>query len=205
MDRRKYLRTLAAGSLAIGAAASGILPGCKSEEDHSHHHHTSSDEVVLSEEDKALMKQKFFTDHEMQTVTVLADIIIPKDEHSGSASEAGVPEFIEFMMKDQPDNQIPMRGGLRWLDIQCMKRHDVSFVDCTQEQQFALLDEIAYPEVAKPEMSQGVNFFSLFRNFVATGFFTSKMGIADIGFMGNKPTVWTGAPEEVLKKLDVSY
>lgn len=205
MDRRKYLRTLAAGSLAIGAAASGLLPGCKSEEDHSHHEHTSSDELVLSDDDKALMKQKFFTDHEMATVTVLADIIIPKDERSGSASDAGVPAFIEFMMKDQPSHQVPMRGGLRWLDLQCLKSHEAAFIDCSPEQQTALLDEIAYPEIAKPEMSQGVKFFSLFRNFVASGFFTSKMGIEDMGYIGNRPTVWAGAPDEVLKKLNVSY
>lgn len=198
------MKTLAAGSFVAGAAATGWVSGCQSEEEHGHHHEVS-DELTLSESDQALMKQRFFTEHEMLTIRVLSDIIIPKDDRSGSATEAGVPEFIEFMMKDQPTHQIPMRGGLRWLDVQCLKRHEKPFVDCSEAQQFALLDDIAFPGTARPEMSQGVQFFSLLRNFVATGFFTSKMGIDDLGFMGNKPTVWEGVPGEVLDQLGVTY
>src|SRR5438552_3460677 len=108
------------------------------------------------EREKALEKEQFFTTAELATITVLADIIIPKDEKSGSASDAGVPAFIEFIVKDMPDHQVPMRGGLRWLDITCLKRYEKSFVDCSKEQQMQLIDEIAYPTLAKPEMQQGV-------------------------------------------------
>ena len=73
---------------------------------------------------------KFFTPHEWQTVRVLVDLIIPKDERSGSATEAGVPEFMDFMMLDQPTRQVGMRGGLAWLDVECQKRFDKLFVDC---------------------------------------------------------------------------
>jgi gluconate 2-dehydrogenase gamma chain len=158
-----------------------------------------------AERDAKLMKEKFFTPHELQTVTVLGDIIIPKDEHSGSASEAGVPAFIEFMMKDVPRNQTPMRGGIRWLDNQCKKRYNNPFVKCTKAQQIEIVDMIAYPEQAKPEMTQGVAFFNMMRGFVATGFYTSKMGIKDIGYMGNTPNQWQGVPEEVLKQYGLSY
>src|SRR3546814_4739732 len=109
----------------------------------------------------------------------------PADDRSGNAEEAGVPTFIEFTMKDQPGHQTPIRGGLRWLDIECLNRFDKSFKDCAQAQQTELLDEIAWPEVAKPEMQRGVSFFSWFRSLVATGFWSSKIGIEDIGYRGN--------------------
>lgn len=155
--------------------------------------------------DAALMKEKFFTEHEMQTVRLLTDIIIPADSHSGSATQAKVPEFIEFMMKDQPRNQTPMRGGLRWLDNQCQKRFQKPFAGCTKAQQVEMVDAIAYPEQAKPEMSQGVAFFSMMRNLTATGFFTSQMGIKDLGYVGNTPNNWQGVPEDVLKQYGLSY
>lgn len=158
-----------------------------------------------AERDAKLVKEKFFTPHELKTVTVLSDIIIPADEHSGSASQAGVPAFIEFMMKDVPRHQTPMRGGIRWLDNQCKKRFSKPFVDCTKAQQIELVDMIAYPEQAKPEMSQGVSFFNMMRGFTATGFYTSKMGIKDIGYVGNVPNQWQGVPDEVLKQYGLSY
>lgn len=158
-----------------------------------------------AERDVKLASEKFFTPHELQTVTVLSDIIIPADEHSGSASQAGVPAFIEFMMKDVPRWQTPMRGGIRWLDNQCKKRYGKAFAQCTKAQQIELVDMIAYPEQAKPEMSQGVAFFNMMRGFTATGFYTSKMGIKDIGYMGNTPNQWQGVPGEVLKQYGLSY
>ncbi|WP_247234934.1 gluconate 2-dehydrogenase subunit 3 family protein [Telluribacter sp. SYSU D00476] len=155
--------------------------------------------------DAKLMKEKFFTPQELATVTVLADIIIPADSKSGSASQAGVPAFIEFMMKDLPQWQTPMRGGLRWLDVESRKRFNKPFTGATKAQQIQLVDDIAYPGKAKPEMSQGVAFFSLMRNFTATGFYTSQMGIKDIGYMGNTPNQWEGVPADVLKQYGVSY
>lgn len=199
MDRKKFLKTLGTGALAGSAILSAA--SCKEEENHMHHEHVSSGELKLSPEDEALMKQRFFTEEEMALVTVLADLVIPADEHSGSASQAGVPELIEFMMKDQPVHQIPMRGGLRWMNVTCLKRYEKSFVECTQAQQTELLDQIAWPKKAKPEMSQGVAFFSLFRNFCASGFFSSKIGIDDLGYIGNRPNAWEGPPADYLKKL----
>ena len=67
---------------------------------------------------------KFFTAHEWATIGLLVDLIIPKDEKSGSATDAGVPEFMDFMMVDQPTRQSAMRGGLAWLDAECTRRFD---------------------------------------------------------------------------------
>jgi gluconate 2-dehydrogenase gamma chain len=155
--------------------------------------------------DAKLNAQKFFTAHELATVTVLCDIIIPADDRSGSASQAGVPAFIEFTMKDQPSQQTPVRGGIKWLDNQCVKRYGKKFVACTKVQQIEMVDAIAYPEKAKPEVSQGVAFFGRMRNLTASGFYTSKIGIADIGYVGNTPNLWAGVPQDVLDKYGVAY
>ena len=152
------------------------------------------------ERNKKLLAEKFFTAHEMATITVLADIIIPRDAKSGSASDAKVPDFIEFIVKDIPDHKTPMRGGLKWLDIQCLNRYNKKFVECTHPQRIEIVTEIAYPKKAKPEMRQGVAFFNRMRDLTATGFFTSKIGIADIGYMGNNPNKWDGVPRDVLKQ-----
>ena len=155
--------------------------------------------------DEKLMKEKFFTDHELATIAVLSDIIIPADEVSGSATQAGVPDFIEFIVKDKPEFQTPMRGGLRWLDMQMLKLYGKSFKDSKQNEQLALVDAIAYPAKAKPEMKQGVNFFNLMRNLTATGFYSSEMGIKDVGYQGNTPTQWNGVPDDVLKQYGLAY
>ncbi|MBA2328413.1 MAG: gluconate 2-dehydrogenase subunit 3 family protein, partial [Flavisolibacter sp.] len=152
-----------------------------------------------------IMKGQFFTVHEMATIAVLSDIIIPADEVSGSATDSGVPDFIEFIVKDKPEFQIPMRGGLRWMDMESMKRFEKSFKDADVKQQLSLVNELAYPKKAKPSMMQGVSFFSLMRNLTATGFYTSEIGIKDIQYMGNKPNQWNGVPDDVLKQYGLAY
>jgi hypothetical protein len=147
----------------------------------------------------------FFTAHEMKVITLLGDIIMPKDAVSGSASEAKVPEFIEFIVKDMPEHQTPLRGGLRWLDMQCFKRFDKAFINCSKQQQIEMVDAIAYPEKAKPEVKQGVAFFNLMRDLVSTGFYTSEIGGKDIGYMGNLPNQWNGVPDDVLKQYGYAY
>jgi gluconate 2-dehydrogenase gamma chain len=155
--------------------------------------------------DAKLKADKFFTPQELKTVTILCDIIIPADAVSGSATQAGVPAFIEFMMKDKPENQVPMRGGLRWLDNQCVKSFEKKFVDCSTAQRIEMIDKIAYPELAKKEHTQGVSFFNLMRNLTVTGFYTSQIGFKDVGYMGNTPNVWEGVPADVLQKHGLSY
>jgi gluconate 2-dehydrogenase gamma chain len=205
MDRRKYLKSMALGAVTTGVLLDGCAPGEKAEvkaEPSPLTYDRTPEEV---EYHNKLMADKFFDEHEMKTITILADIIIPKDETSGSASDAGVPDFIEFIAKDMPQYQVPLRGGLKWLDLQCMKKYEKTFADCSQQQQIELIDQIAYPEQAKPEMQQGVAFFNRMRDLTACGFFTSKIGIADIGYAGNQPNKWDGVPQEVLDQYGVKY
>lgn len=152
------------------------------------------------ERDSRLLSEQFFTPSELTTIAVLADIIIPRDSHSGSASDAGVPAFIEFMAKDKPELQTPLRGGLHWLDAQTKKRFGAVFTDCNQKQQTEMVEDIAYPGKVKPGMSQGVAFFNLMRNLTASGFWSSQIGITDLGYVGNVPNQWTGVPDDVLKQ-----
>jgi len=154
--------------------------------------------------------KQFFTDHEMRTVRLLADWVIPADERSGSATDARVPAFIDHVMADElmgdPEpRQTSMRGGLAWVDYQCLQRFDALFADCSKAQQQALLDDIAWPDAAPDGMEPGVEFFNSFRNLVATGFFSSKMGVEDLGYIGNAYVQeWTGCPDDVLDHLGVN-
>jgi gluconate 2-dehydrogenase gamma chain len=148
----------------------------------------------------------FFTPHEWETVRVLVDIVIPRDERSGSATDAGVPEFMDFMMGDRPDGEIPMRGGLAWMDNECFERFSKTFVQATEAERAAVLNDIAWPKRAKPEMSQGVAFFNMFRDLTASGFWSSKIGVTDLDYRGNTFVAeWKGCPDAALQKLGVRY
>jgi gluconate 2-dehydrogenase gamma chain len=147
-------------------------------------------------------KPKFFTPHEYQTVRILVDLIIPRDERSGSATDAGVPEFMDFTMVDQPARQTAMRGGLAWLDLECQERFDKTFVGCAPSQRTAILDDISGNTPLEGPLTHGMAFFRSFRDLTSSGFWTSKMGIQDLGYIGNTfVAVWNGCPSEVLTKL----
>ncbi len=149
---------------------------------------------------------KQFTPHEWETVRALVDLIIPKDERSGSATEAGVPEFMDFMLGDDADLQTPMRGGVAWLDRECDDRYGKTFVACAAQERTAVLDDIAWPAKAKPEHAAGVAFFNRFRDLTASGFFSSRIGVQDLRYIGNTfVSEWKGCPPEALAKLGVTY
>lgn len=157
-------------------------------------------------ESAAAFAPEFFTEHEYETVRVLVDLIIPADERSGSATDAGVPEFMDFMMIDRPAMQTPMRGGLAWIDYTCVEMYGRSFLDGSDTERRALLNVIAYPASAPPEMSQGVAFFTSFRDLTASGFWSSRMGVDDLQYTGNVYVPeWTGCPPEVLEHVGVRY
>lgn len=149
---------------------------------------------------------KFWTAHELATVNVLVDLIIPKDERSGSATDAAVPEFMDFVLDENKDMRTAYRGGLAWLDGESLRRFGQSFVESSDTQRRQILDDVAWPKKARPELSHGVAFFNKFRDFTASGFFSSKLGVADLQYIGNTfVTEWKGCPPEALKKLGVSY
>ena len=207
MDRRKSLKVLAFGTVSSGL----LLDACKTNDKKPAEKVAAAKGTGINRMDeeaahyKEVTSATFFTPHEMKTITILGDIIIPKDDVSGSASDAKVPDFIEFIVKDKPEHQEPMRGGMRWLDMQCLKRYQNSFAECSSQQQMEMVDEIAWPKKAKPEMKPGVKFFNLMRNLTSTGFYTSEIGVKDVGYIGNTPTQWNGVPDDVLKQYNLAY
>ena len=148
---------------------------------------------------------RFFTPREYATVVALSDLILPRDARSPSASEAGAPEFIDYIVAEQPVRQVAMRGGLVWLDSECRRRFDRAFLEASDTERRQVLDDIAWPSRARPEMSHGVTFFTTMRDLVAAGFWSSRVGVQDLGYMGNRPASWDGAPPEILKRLGVGY
>jgi hypothetical protein len=218
IDRRGALKAMAA------AAAVPVFGTFETSEEHMLRAREAAESAVLAEMQGATYTPKFFTPHEYQTVRVLADYIIPRDGRSGSATDAGAPQYIDFVLSDQtpppgPPNptrrfyvaptpaQVNMRGGLAWLDRECANRFGTgkTFLTSSDAQRRQVLDDIAWPEKAKPELSHGVAFFNRMRDMTASGFFSSKMGVQDLRYMGNVPqTKWDGCPPEALAKLGVT-
>jgi gluconate 2-dehydrogenase gamma chain len=197
IDRRTLLKLISSAPVAAGFTWTDV------EAQEAHQHAQSA--RTAEQGSRAAFKPKFFTAHEYATVRLLVDLIIPKDERSGSATDAGVPEFMDFMMVDQPPRQTAMRGGLAWIDRESLDRHDKPFIACTAAQQTALLDDISWPQRGAQELSHGIAFFSSFRDLTASGFWTTKMGIADLQYMGNVAVAeWKGCPEEVVRKLGLT-
>lgn len=151
---------------------------------------------------KAPFRPKFFTAHEYATVSVLVDLIIPRDDRSGGATDAGVPEFMDFMMVDQPRRQVAMRGGLALLDRLSIARVGRRIVEATGAQRRQLLDEVAYTTNVDRELGHAVAFFSSFRDLTASGFWSSRMGVSDLEYQGNVFVAeWNGCPDPALRKL----
>jgi hypothetical protein len=222
IDRRSALRLIGTAPLAVGFGLSAEAV----EEAHSH----ATKAVAAAAAKGAVYKPKFFSTHEWQTVRILVDLILPKDERSGSATDAGVPEFMDFIMIDPMEEerarerrQTIMRGGLAWIDRECRQRFGHGFVQCTAAEHTALLDAISYskPDAvyeaddeesvlpreprdrAQVRLRHGAAFFNSFRDLTASGFFSSKMGVKDIGYIGNTAWLWEGPPPQVLRKLGI--
>ena len=198
ITRRNALKIISATPVAAGIG----LTDAEAQTPHQQHGKPAARPAAGR---RGAYKPVFFTAHEWATVGLLANIIIPKDERSGSAGDAGTPQFIDFMMTDRPELQVPIRGGLRWLDAESNARFGKAFKDAAATEQTAIIDDIAYPMKASPEFSHGVAFFSRFRDLVATGFFTSRMGIDDLQYKGNVPNPgWEGCPDECYTHLGVT-
>ena len=197
ISRRTALKLL--GS-APAAAAMAWTPA----EAEQAHEHVEQSRVAAQR--GVPFKPKFFTAHEYASVAVLVNLIIPKDDRSGSASDAGVPEFMDFMMIDDPKRQTAMRGGLALIDHLCEQRFGKDFLECGNAERRQLLDDIAFPARAPESLSHAVTFFSSFRDLTASGFWTSRMGVADLQYQGNRVLrEWNGCPQEALDKLIVKY
>jgi gluconate 2-dehydrogenase gamma chain len=163
---------------------------------------------LAGESSAAPYTPKFFTAAEWLTVGMLADYVIPRDERSGSATDAKVPEYMDWLLADKESSlttRTAMRGGLGWLDLECYERYGKPFAKSTDAQRRLVLDDIAWPAKAKPIHSHGVAFFNRFRDMTASGFFSSEIGYKDVRFVGNvfNPN-WNGCPPEANAKLGVT-
>ncbi|MCZ2472649.1 gluconate 2-dehydrogenase subunit 3 family protein [Aquirufa ecclesiirivi] len=210
MKRRDYLKNIGLSSLGLAALnpqvkAMEALEGAPDPKKVAPLKVPNGRTMDEAERDAKLMAEKFLNAHELATITILSDIIIPADAKSGSASQSGVTKFIEFIVKDKPEFKTPMRGGLRWLDGESKRRFSKLFTEITPKQRIEIVEDIAYPEKVKPQFSQGVNFFTLMRNLTATGFYTSRIGLDDLAYKGNTPNDWKGVPDEILKQYGLSY
>jgi len=179
ITRRDVLRNLAIG--AAGGSALRVIPAEAAALAHK---------MVEAEKASSVAggySLKYFSAHQYAMLLALCDAIIPKDETSGGAVEAGAPEFIDLLTSENEEFQAVLGGGLMWLDNLCSDRYDHVFLDCTPAQQKEALDLIAYRKNAKtdPSLSQGVAFFAKLRNLACDGFYTSKIGIADLQYIGN--------------------
>ena len=212
MKRRDSLKYLLVGTIA-GATVTSTT-SCKTETGEVKEEVKKTSEKLYGrtpseiEYDEKVHAATYFNEHEMLTIATLCDIILPATPTAGSATEAKVPEFIEFMAKDLPSYfQLPFRGGLMWLDGESNKRFEKRFIDCTPEQEIKIVDDIAYPDPdgEKPAMAPGIKFFNQIRNLTMTGYYTTRMGFEDLGVTSNFANVWDGVPEEVLANHDVDY
>jgi gluconate 2-dehydrogenase subunit 3-like protein len=194
MNRRSLLKILSAAPVA----ASFALTDVEAQEAH----HLAQTARQTARQAGVAFTPKFFTPAEYQTVRILSDLIIPKDERSGGAIDAGVPEFMDFTMVDQPARQLAMRGGLAWLDVECQRRFDKTFVGASETERHAVLGDLATYGALKPGLTHGQAFFRSFRDLTATGFWTTKIGFDDLGYKGNTVVPkWDGCPPEQLEKL----
>jgi hypothetical protein len=193
--RRDVVKLIAAASLAaVGIGAPEIARA------------SELADAALRQQGAPPFVPVFFTAAEWPVVRSLVDQVIPSDARSGSATEAGVPEFMDFIMNDHPRSQSWMRDGLKWVDAECNKRFDRSWLKCSPAQQRLLLNDIAFPKKAPAALKAGVEFFTRFRDLTSSGFWTSRMGVKDLGYMGNITMgEWTGCPQPVLTKIGVSY
>jgi hypothetical protein len=205
MKRRDTIKTLLVGTLAGGAAGT-TLQSCEAE--------PMAEQVVSlgigrtpfeRERDKKLLNAQFFTDSEFDVLARLCDIILPATDTAGSATDAEVPAFINFMCNDVESIQTPLRGGIAWINNEALTRFGKGFADISDAQQLEIVDDIAYPGKEPEGMTAGVNFFNRMRDMTMTGYYTSKIGIKDLGYVGNIPNVWDGVPQDVLDKHGMSY
>jgi hypothetical protein len=170
--RRDLIRTIAASVTLAGI----------SQADGQHVHN----EVAEEKKPAGVYKPKVFAAHEYETLRKLSDLIVPADEVSKGALEAGAPEFIDLLCSGNGRLETTFRGGLAWLDNASAKRFEGTFVAITPDQQKELLDVIAYRKNETPETAAGIEFFAWARALTVDAFYTSKIGIADVGYMGNK-------------------
>jgi len=206
MDRRESMKSMLVGTLAGGLVINGCAPDAQKAVQEGPSEAGLYGRIPTEiARDQKLSEDTFFTEQELETIAVLCDLILPASGSLGSADDAGVTEFIAFIAKDMRYQQVPLRGGLAWLNNRANRKFGTHFKSCSDAQHKEMIDEIAYPSKALPEVGQGVSFFNLMRNLTLTGYYTTKMGLDALGYKGNSPHVWDGVPEDVLADHGLAY
>lgn len=210
MDRRETLKSLLLAPLATGIIAStGCATGGNAASRVTWTSLPSSYSYgrteVEKQHDAELFAQTYFSEHELVTIAVLCDIILPSGHPNGGALDAGLPEFVEFMVKDRERYQLPVRGGIGWLDYYAIENFGADFINISEQQRLQICDRIAWLDETDPELQPGIRFFSFMRDLTLTGYYTTERGFRDLGYQGNTPNVWDGVPQEVLDKHGLSY
>ncbi len=204
MNRRENLKLLFAGSVGAGL----LLTGCEPEQAAVQNTIAGGTKGGRTEEEKLLdarlLSEKFFTEEEFKKLNTLVDILLPAGDGSPSATELKVPDFIEFMVKDQPNMQTPMRGGLMWLDFEADELFGKPFNELGRDQVIQIVDLVAWPDTAKPEYLGGVRWFNLLRNLACSGYFSTEAGWKYLDYRGNQPNVWDGVPQNVLDRYGLA-
>ena len=179
VSRRDVLK-----SLSMGAAATSVLRVIPLQAAEYAHHMIDSEKATSK---AGVYTPKYFLPQQYKTLQALCESIFPADTDCGGAMEAGAPEFIDLLTSENPEYQLTLGGGLMWLDSTCVDRYGNGYLGCTAQQKTEMLDLIAYRKsiAQDPSVSQGVAFFSFLRNLTADGFFTSKIGIQYLGYIGN--------------------
>jgi hypothetical protein len=211
MDRRETLKSLflapLAGSVIATTACSSLGSNTRSQISWAslptEYSYGRTDAEKLR--DQQLFAETYFREHELLTLAVLCDIILPNDHPNGGALDAGLPDFVEFMVKDRTRYKIPVRGGIAWLDSYSIEKHGADFLNISENQRLDVCDDIAYPDNNSPNLQNGIRFFSLMRDLTLTGYYTTERGLKELGYLGNTPNVWDGVPTEVLQRHGKSY
>jgi gluconate 2-dehydrogenase gamma chain len=189
LSRRDLLRTI---SITLTTTGAGVV----TLEAAQHVHAAVAQQKAAAKSD---YHPKYFTAHEYQTLRRLADLIVPADEHSKGALDAGATEFIDYLSSQSKDLADIYTGGLAWLDIEMQRRYGAAFVDAKPVEQTAMLDLIAYRRNESPELAPGIRFFAWTRNMVVDAFYTSPVGVKDLGYMGNTAVSEFSVPAEALE------
>ena len=205
MNRRENLKLLFTGSVGAGL----LLTGCEPEQVAVQNQVLTGGTIGgRTEEEKLrdsqLLSETFFTEAEVKKLNTLVDIILPAGEDSPSATELKVPDFIEFMMKDQPGNQTPMRGGLMWLDFESDELFGKPFNELSKDQVIQIVELVAWPDKAAPEYAGAVRWFNMLRNLTCSGYFSTQAGWKYMDYRGNTPNVWDGVPQKVLDQYGLA-
>ena len=199
--RREWLRVIGS-SLVLSASGAGVLPLAMAQQVHA----AVADVKSLS--GGPAYQPKCFTPHNFQTLRKLADLIIPADEHSPSATSIGIVDFIdEWVSAPYPECQRDrpiVLAGFSWLDAEAGRRHGKGFAELAGAQQTGMCDEICDAARAAPAQREAAHFFARYRDLTAGGFYSSPVGRKDLGYIGNVPLArFEGPPRELLKKLNL--